>query len=74
MGRFLINRMSKTNKKMLKMSIRQLLPETMTLPQKCALFEELAEEYRKKSREDVYKGSRMPLKGEDYSPILPKTK
>lgn len=59
---------------MLKMSIRQLLPETMTYSQKCEILEELAEEYRKKSRKDVYESTRTSLKGEDYTPVMPKAK
>lgn len=64
--------MSKIDKKMIYMQIRQCLPDTLSYSQKCEILEKLAEEYRKKSRKEVYADSKQPLKGEDYSPILKK--
>lgn len=60
------------------MEIRKAMPETMTPAEKAQLLEDLAAEYRVKSRKDVYsdtekfraKAGRMSA--EDYSPIIDK--
>lgn len=58
--------------KMIKMSIRKLLPDTMTYSEKCKLLEEMAEEYRKKARKDVYDSVRSKPKTDGYEPFLGK--
>lgn len=40
--------------KMIKMEIRKCLPEELTYQQKLQILEEMAEEYRTKSRKEVY--------------------
>lgn len=63
---------NKTSYKMLKVEIIKMLPDDFTYIQKCKLFEELAEEYRAKSRKEVYGSTSKSLKAEDYSPIVKK--
>jgi len=58
--------------KQLKAQIVKMLPDNWTYPERLAFFEELAADYRKKSRENVYKSDKM--KGLDYTPILPNGK
>lgn len=70
--------MTKKDRNMIAMSIRKILPDTITYAQKAELLESMAAEYRKKSRDDVHseaakfraKAGRMSA--EDYSPIIDK--
>ena len=63
--------MSKNEEKMVAMAIRKALPESWSYSQKCQMLEALADEYRKKSRKDVYGSSKID-KGIDYTPIVRK--
>lgn len=64
--------------KQIKMSIRKAMPDTLTMAEKAQLLEEMAAEYRKKSRDDVHsEAARFRAKtgrghAEDYSPIMDK--
>jgi len=64
------------NKKLLKMEIIKLLPDNWSATQKYQFFESLADEYRKKSRDEVNSDERKfrakigKQKTEDYSPVL----
>lgn len=57
---------------MIKMNIRNCLPEGLSYSEKCEILEKLAEEYRKKSRKDVYDSVKTKLKAEDYDGIIQK--
>lgn len=74
MSRFKITRMTKKETKMVEMEIRKALPNSLSYSEKCAILERLAEEYRQKSRKDVYGDQKFKGKNIDYSPILPKEK
>jgi hypothetical protein len=70
--------MTKKDRNMIAMSIRKAMPDTMTLAEKAQLLENMADEYRKKSRDDVhsdaakFRAKTGRVSAEDYSPIIDK--
>lgn len=64
--------MNKKDVKMIEMAIRNTMPDTLSYSEKCQILERLAEEYRKKSRKEVYAASNFKGSDIDYTPILPK--
>ena len=57
----------------LKAEIIKLLPDEWSYAERLSFFEDLAADYRKKSREQVYKSDKA-TKQIDYTPILPNGK
>jgi len=69
--------MKMKGKNILKMEIRKLMPDDWTNTVKYQFLTELADEYRKKSQDEVNADerkfrSRMPKKDIDYTPTLRK--
>jgi hypothetical protein len=64
--------MTKKEEKMIQMDIRKALPDNLSYSQKVQILEKLADEYRAKSRKEVYGDLNYKGKGIDYTPIMPK--
>ena len=59
--------------KALKAKIVTMLPDDWGYPERLKFFEDMAADYRKKSRDNVYKSDKAN-KQIDYTPILPNGK
>lgn len=57
----------------LKAEIIKMLPDEWNYQDRLKFFEQLADIYRKKSRESVYKSDKVK-KGIDYTPTMPNGK
>lgn len=66
--------MKKSEIKMIEMEIRKALPDTLSYAEKYQILDKIADEYRTKSRKEVYSDLNHKGKEIDYTPILPKEK